>query len=489
MHQSKKRKRDVSDDSKYDIDDQLLADCENEFLNDRANIIARNVVTSVGSTLSTMDSRRVNNISHIFINTVKKKNLKATNQGSSGRCWLFGGLNMFRHHLIHALGLDNFEFSEVYLFFWDKLERSNQFLSWFINHPEYKAGDRPFDIMLDDFMTDGGWWNFFANLVDKYGLVPQSAMQETFQSNCTEDMNQILEERLRCAVNVIRNSDDTKEELIAYKNEEMKHIYGILVKFLGEPPKTFSWAFTNDDDESQVLYDLTPESFTNMVLPHVKIKDFVAMCDSPTEDLKHNQMYEIKYGTNVYNGCGNKFLNININEISKYAAKSILAGMPVWFVADVSKNFNPYHSTLDDQLHNTTDMFGNLENFSKGDRITLRNLQGNHAMCLTGVNLDNSGVPESWQVENSWGYYDHETRGEDGWLTMSHSWFKKNIIQIVVHKNFLSRTVKKFFKQKPILLEPWDAMAPATKAVPRDAPKILNIIRDMKRKKKKQKTY
>lgn len=489
MYKSKKRKRVTFDletkkyNNNYDITVDFIKQCEDNFKSDPSNIIARNAIVSVGSTLATTNSVELNKVNHIFMNTVKKKDLRATNQGYTGRCWLYGGLNTFRHHLIHALNLDNFEFSEVYLFFWDKLERSNSFLSWFIDNEDQKPGDRHFDYMLQDFMSDGGYWNFFANLVEKYGMIPKSAMKETYQSDYSEDMNKVIEERLRYCVNTIykrghRMSQDQKLDL---KNEVIEQIYNILVKFLGEPPKTFSWAFTDEEDNPTVIQQLDAKSFMNMVIPHVDMKKFVVLCDSPTEHLKYNQMYEIKDCTNIYGGMGNKFLNIHIDEMTKYAAKSILSGMPVWFAADVSQSFNPYYSTLDDKLVDDKHIFGETKNFSKGDRITLRNVQGNHAMCLTGVNFDKKGIPTEWQVENSWGYYDHETRGEDGWLTMSHSWFKKYVIEIVIHKNYLTRTVQKHTTKEPIILEPWDSMAPAIRVGCVDAPRIVERIRRMKR--------
>jgi bleomycin hydrolase len=479
-NKNKKRKR-----SNFgpDISDAFISECETEFKSDKTNIIARNAVVMLGSMLATVDSNEANKVTHVFMNTVKKKNLKSTNQGRSGRCWMFGGLNMFRHNVLHALELENFEFSEVYLFFWDKLERSNTFLMWFIDNLDKNPGDRAFDFMLDDFMSDGGYWNFFANLIDKYGLVPKDAMKETFQSDQSEDMNHIIEERLRCCVNNIYKNRDkmSREELLELKVSTVKNIYNILVKFLGEPPKDFSWAYTNEQNNSNIIGVLTPKDFKNMIIPGVDIKDFKVLCDSPTEHLKYKQVYGIKYSTNVYNGIPNSFINININEISKYAAKSVLSGMPVWFAADVSQCFNPYFATLNDKMVDDSHIFGEVKDFNKGERITMRDIQGNHAMCLTGVNLDHNGLPVEWQVENSWGYFDHETRGEDGWLTMSHSWFKKYVIEIAIHKDYLSRTVQKISNQKPIMLEPWDSMAPALKVVPKDAPHILNFINGLKK--------
>ena len=466
-----------------DINPKFLQECEEEFNANPVNIVSRNAVVAMGSMITTMNSNHTNHINHVFMNTIKKKNLKATNQGRSGRCWLFSGLNMFRHSIIKALGLDNFEFSETYLFFWDKLERSNRYLRWFIDHPNVEAKDEAFKFIVEDYTGDGGWWNMFANLVSKYGLVPISAMKETFQSDDSEDMNQILNTCLQsCANHIYNNRGMSKEKVEEIREETMKQIYSILVKFLGEPPKKFRWAYTNEEDESTIISDLDPITFMNLVIPGVDMKDFVVLTHLPGK-LEEGKTYEVKYTNNVYEGDNFCFLNLSINELAKYASKSILSGFPVWFAADVRKDFNPYHSALDDKLSSDNLVFGDIYDFSKGDQITFRNLQANHAMSLIGLNIGQDNKPESWQVENSWGYFDNETPGEDGFLYMSHSWFKKNVMQVVVHKNYLSRTLNKLLDKKPEQLDPWDCVAPALKIKTIKPPTSYKRIETLKNRK------
>lgn len=449
------------------IDEEFIKKCEDNFKNSPSNIMARNAVVAIGSTIATTDSNKVNNLDHIFMNSIKKKNVKATNQGNSGRCWMFSGLNMFRHSVIEALNLENFEFSETYLFFWDKFERSNTYLNFFIENNNLSSSDEDFKFIVSDFTSDGGWWNMFTNLVNKYGLIPKSAMKETFQSDNSEDMNNILNEKLQsCANYFFKNKNLSTKKKLSIKNETLKQIYNTLVKFLGEPPKNFKWSYTNEENISNILSDITPFQFKNIIIPSVDLKDFVVLTNIPGK-LKYNTMYEVKHTSNTKEGENFSFLNLQINELKKYAAKSISSGMPVWFASDVGKDFNPYHSTLDDTLCNKDIMFEpNKYSFSKSDRINFKNLQANHAMSLIGVNLDPSGNPESWQVENSWGYWDNETPGEDGFLFMSNSWFEKNVMQIVIHKNYLSRTIKHFTDKETIKLDPWDCVAPATRIIP-----------------------
>lgn len=482
--ESETEEKSVSVDSSLDdINPLFLAECEKEFNEEPSNVIARNAVVAIGSMISTTNSNRLNEIDHIFMNTIKKKHLKATNQGRSGRCWMFSGLNMFRHSVIKALDLENFEFSETYLFFWDKLERANRYLRWFINNRHVvNSGDESFKFMVDEYTSDGGWWNMFSNLVNKYGVIPKTAMKETWQSDDSDDMNKILNDRIQATANYILNNprmDD--KEVEETRKETIKQIYNILVKFLGEPPKKFRWAFTNDDDDSTIISGLSPTQFTQMVLPNTNMEDFVVLTHLPGK-LSERKMYEVRYTNNIYEGKNFTFLNLPINELAKYTKKSILSGIPVWFAADVCKDFNPYHSTLDDRLVDEDTVFGRNYTFSKEDRITFRNLQANHAMSLVGVNFDEKQIPESWQVENSWGYWDNQTPGEDGFLYMSHSWFKKNVMQIVVHKNYLSRSVARLLKQVPEQLDPWDCVAPALKVSHVNPPKIYDRIGERKRR-------
>ncbi len=465
-----------------DISDSFIAKCETEFKQHPENIIAKNAITSVGSSFSTIDSNRLKDISHIFLNSVKRKNVKATNQGASGRCWIFAALNMFRHIIIRVLNLENFEFSEVYLFFWDKFERANTYIRWFIDNPDAKPGDRDFDYMISGYNTsDGGWWNMVASLVHKYGLVPANAMRETFQSDDSDNMNQIIKEQLDSSVNYIINNRKklSQKDLSQIRKTTLKSIYSTLVKFLGEPPKRFTWSFTNDDDESAVIPGQGPISFFNMVAPDIDlVNDFVVLAHLPSKLLLQDQNYRLRCTKNIYEGEDCTFFNTSIDNMSRYAIKSINAGLAVWVVGDVKQSFNWMSQALDDKLDAHTTVFPNKYSFEKGDRITMRNIQGNHAMCLTGYNVDDSGKPVSWQCENSWGYFEYDTPGMDGFLYMSHSWFEKYVVMIVVSKKLFSRTFRKKVEIPAIDLDPWDGMAPALKTDGRGVPE--NYVKFMK---------
>lgn len=54
--------------------------------------------------------------------SIKVESKGITDQQSSGRCWLFTGLNVMRAKAIARYDLPGLEFSQVYSFFWDQLE-------------------------------------------------------------------------------------------------------------------------------------------------------------------------------------------------------------------------------------------------------------------------------------------------------------------------------------------------------------------------------
>ena len=221
----------------------FIKSCEAYFNSDPVNIFKRNCINAVGSSLLSTNSKRLNEISYTFLNSVKKKGVKATNQGDSGRCWMFSGLNIFRHLIINDLEISDFEFSQVYLFFWDKFERSNSYLLWFIEHPEETIGSKAYDFMVDCYMSDGGYWSTFANLVNKYGLLPKDSMKETYHSESSGKINQIIKERLESTINTFLKQSGklTVEDKHKIRESVLKEIYCTLVKFLGEPPKSFNF--------------------------------------------------------------------------------------------------------------------------------------------------------------------------------------------------------------------------------------------------------
>ena len=76
----------------------------------------------------TMNWETFRAVDHTYSNVISTEMKKVTNQKSSGRCWGFAALNLMRIELAKKYNLDNFEFSQSYFMFFDKLEKANYFL-------------------------------------------------------------------------------------------------------------------------------------------------------------------------------------------------------------------------------------------------------------------------------------------------------------------------------------------------------------------------
>lgn len=107
---------------------EFVAEGEREFMREPRRVLARNAVTQHNAPTVLLDRDVVTATSHTFSNKVPKEG-KVTSQGMSGRCWLFACLNMLRLKLMAKYNLPpEFQLSQSYLFFWDKLEKCNNVL-------------------------------------------------------------------------------------------------------------------------------------------------------------------------------------------------------------------------------------------------------------------------------------------------------------------------------------------------------------------------
>ena len=502
-------KRYLEDDGTMNKD--FIKRCRNEFKKNPLNILAKNAVTTIGSEFASTNQDEVNKVSHVFKFTTKKKDVKATDQGNSGRCWMFAGLNVYRHKLMKAFDIGDFEFSQTYLFFWDKFERANKFLVDMIDNIDIPLNDRKMEYILSDCMTDGGFWNMFSNLVNKYGVVPQSCMKETFQSAWSSDMNDVLRNMvMSCATYIRNNKQLSDKQMHNIRLKQMEQVYNTLVKYLGNPPTKFNWEvykdstfdllkmvskkskkeesdsdseseseFESDDDIGvfkrtaiMIPFNKGAEQFKDLIQPSPN--DFVVLSHIPTHDMKMYERYEIKYSNNVIGGENCTFVNVSIEDLKKYTMLSIFGGIPVWFGCDVSKGFNYFNSTLDEKINDNDLLFGKVYKTSKGEKLSTGNLTACHAMVITGVNVDTMKRPINWQVENSWGYWSSSVPGLDGFLTMSDEWFTNNVIEVVIYKELLmkDRNISPILDKVPIQKEPWNLTGQTMKITSVKVPEI-----------------
>ena len=68
--------------------------------------------------------------------------MKATNQKSSGRCWIFACSNLIREKIAKECNIESFEISQAYLAMYDKLEKCNYFMESMLELIDKEYDDR-----------------------------------------------------------------------------------------------------------------------------------------------------------------------------------------------------------------------------------------------------------------------------------------------------------------------------------------------------------
>ena len=388
-----------------------------------------------------------------FLINTKVETKGISNQKSSGRCWMYTGLNVLRAKVIEKYKLNSFQFSHNYLYFYDQLEKANLFYNGMIETAHLPLDDRKVVWLLKNPIGDGGQWTGVVDLITKYGIVPESAMPETFQSESTSMMGRLIKRKMREDGMILRTfaqSKIAKEKVIEQKNTKLAEIYKMLAYSLGEPPATFNWQYKDTDKNISKSKEYTPKEFYKEVLD-VNLNDYVMIMDNPT--LEYGKLYEIEYDRHMQEGGNWKYINIEVNKIKEYAVKSLQANEGMYFSCDVGKQLESTKGFLDVNTYDYGSLYGVDFNMDKKTRIQTFESGSTHGMALMGVNILEDKRTDKWLLENSWG-----KKGHNGYLIMTDEWFSEYMFRLVVDKRFLDKAALDILKQTPILLPPWDPM-------------------------------
>jgi bleomycin hydrolase len=387
-------------------------------------------------------------------NTVLSK--AVSNQESSGRCWMFTGMNVLRNKAIRKHNLpDDFQFSQCYTFFWDQLEKSNLFLQAILDNRAKSMEDETVQWLFKNPIGDGGQFTGVANLVTKYGVVPKDVMPETYNSNHTSKISELIKLKLREDGLILRemcnNKGITEQKLQATKMEMLETIYRMLAYTFGEPPTEFTWTQRNAKGEVVSTEKYTPMSFYNKFV-NEDFSNYYMVMNDPTRD--YYKVYEIEYDRHVYDGENWKFLNLPMDEIAAMAIASIKDSTMMYFSCDVAKFLDRDKGYMDVNNYDYGSLFGTTFGMDKKQRVSTYASGSSHAMTLCGVDLDANGNPTKWMVENSWG----SNRGHNGFLIMTNEWFNEYMFRLVVEAKYIPSATLKLFDQKPIMLPAWDPL-------------------------------
>jgi bleomycin hydrolase len=381
---------------------------------------------------------------------------KATDQGRSGRCWLFAGLNVLRLAAMKKMNLEKFELSQTYLMVWDKLERANYFLEAVIETRAEPLDGRLVMWLLADPLADGGQWDMFVSLVEKYGVVPKSAMPETKSSSNSRPMNAVLVAKLREWARALREMHARRhsiEEMRQAKAEMMVTLYRMLTIHLGRPPESFQWEWRDKDKAFHRHGPITPREFLETYVD-VDLDDAVCLINAPTTDKSYHTLYTVQYLGNVVGGRTVRYLNVSMETLKNATVDMIVKGQAVWFGCDVGKMLERELGILDLEVYDLPLVYGTDFGLDKAGRLNYGHSRMTHAMVLTGVDLDDDGRPSKWRVENSWG----TEMGDKGYLVMTDPWFDEYLYEVTVSKRILPAELKAVLATEPVVLPPWDPM-------------------------------
>ncbi|MEO7130289.1 MAG: C1 family peptidase [Dermatophilaceae bacterium] len=415
--------------------------------------LLQNAITTTTVDEIALDRRVVTSIDHSVSNLLD--DWSATSQDKSGRCWLFAGTNLLRAGAAKKLGVKDFEFSQNYLLFWDKLEKSNHWLESILATADRDVDDRTVAHLLQTPAEDGGQWNMFVALVVKHGLVPKSAMPETKSSGLTHFLNRDLGSILRQAARDLRAqaaAGASADELDVLKEATLASVHRLLCLHLGTPPESFIWQWKDTEKGFHRDGVMNPHEFAEAYVT-VPLEEYVCIVNDPRPSSPYGRTFTVEHLGNVVGAPPVTYLNVHSDLMKQLASESIVGGEPVWFGCDTGQMSQSELGYWDAALFDRASIYATTPDLAKADRLLHHESMMTHAMLFTGVDLLDD-APRRWRVENSWG----TEKGDKGFFTMNDNWFAEYVFEIAVRKDSLPEDLQQALTTAPIVLPAWDPM-------------------------------
>ena len=434
------------------ISDEMLKQIQSSYKNTSADKAIRNAIGGTDIRKLSLNQENQQGLDTDFSIKVESKGI--TDQQSSGRCWLFTGLNVMRAKAIARYNLPSLEFSQAYSFFWDQLEKSNLFLQGVIDTAKEPMSNQTVEWLFKHPLSDGGTFTGVADIVSKYGLVPKEVMPETYSSEHTSQMSSLIglklkEYGLELRESVQKGMDVKKIE--ARKTEMLETVYRILVLKLGVPPTEFDYVRKDVKGNPVETEHHTPMSFLEKYGDKNLLTNYVMVMNDPSRE--YYKCYEIDFDRHRYDGKNWTYVNLPVEEIKEMAIASLKDSTRMYFSSDVTQ-LDSKRGLLDVNNYDFGSLLGTTFGMDKKQRIQTFASMSAHAMTLMAVDLDENGKPKKWMVENSWG----AQSGYKGHLIMTDEWFNEYMFRLVLETKYVPKKVLDIFKQKPVRLPAWDPM-------------------------------
>lgn len=382
--------------------------------------------------------------------SVEVKTRGITAQQKSGRCWLFAALNILREKVAETCHLDQFELSQNYLSFYDKLEKANNFLEMVIENAQEPIKGQLMQYVLRG-MTDGGYWSEAVDLIEKYGVVPKQVQPETYQSEHTDRFVASMNRLLRKDAMELRELVLAGKDPYARKAAMMTEVYKAACIAFGQPVQTFDFAYRDKENNYHEERDLTPQAFYQKYVG-LSLRDYVAVINEPTADKPLDTPIQFHAVENM-TGCDMKALNLSQEALEALCVKQLKNGQAIWFACDAGAFGARKEGIWDPASVQYEALLGGYStDMPKGKRLEYNSSSATHAMLLTGVHFDGDGQPDRWKIENSWG----QDVGDKGYFVCSEAYFQEFVYEAVIDRRHFSPAQLAMLEKAPVVINAWD---------------------------------
>lgn len=323
-------------------------------------------------------------------------------QEDSGRCWFFSTSTV--------LGGD---ISRNYIYFWDLLEKSNLFLCEVWNHRKEALDSRFNEKIFRRPIWDGGHFMDAVYLVEKYGIVPESAMPETEVSLNPDGLKRVLRQLLRGYGLKLRESTEPE----ALRQEALKEVYKLLEGSLGTPPESG--------------------------IRKLDMSGYSILMNDPTRP--YHKMYRVEGSRGAYDAPDWTFLNLPIEELEAIGIKSLASGERFYFTADTDAYSDKPAGVYSLDTYD-------IPSLTKEELFRSYGAVSAHAMAMCGVKIADDGTPERWVAQNSFGL----KRGPDGLAVMDREWWQTYMFRMVVKTENLTPQQQTMRELTPETIPYWN---------------------------------
>lgn len=433
------------------INSEMITKFQNEYLNNKIFTVGRNALTQNSISNLVYVKEQEKNTQKNF--TIDLDNLPVLNQGASRRCWIYSGLEILRKHMIEQYNIEDFIFSSNYISFYDKLEKANFFIETMTELINRDIDDREIEFMLRKGIRDGGYWQNFVNLINKYGIVPEYVFPDTYSSSNTKELNELLSKYLRKFTIEIRKNKNNINEI---KEKTLQDVYNILCNCQGVPPNRFDFEFKDKNNKYKIIKNITPLEFFNTYIK-IDFEQYHDMINYPSPNKPFNKTYTVKHLYNVLGYKENLFLNLNYTRLEEMIIQQLKNGDIVYFSCDNGKYMNNEKGIWNDKQYDYENLFQIDLSLEKGEMLDSRECYFGHTMVITGIELEDNRI-KRFKIKNSWG----KSETNSGYWIATPSWMKKYLYQIVIKEDYMLKDEIELLKTKPIELNIWDSLAELT---------------------------